>query len=638
MIVDEHEKIILSSFFDGLRPIKRITVSQWSNENRILSSVSSSEPGPYRYQRTPYLRKVMDYLSIISLIWEIIVMKGSQVGFTDAGNNWIGYTIDVDPGPMLLVMPTEGAIKKNSKTRITPMINSTPSLKAKIKTAGSKEAGNTVTEKEFPGGVLMMVAAHSPVGLSSTPVGKIFMDEVDRYPLSAGGEGSPIELARARARTFSNKKIFIISTPTNEEESTIAKEFKDGNCEYYFVPCLGCGELFIITWDCITWEEGKPETTRCACPACGFLHEERHKTAMFAEKDYSDNGRAEWIATKKSSNPKKVSMHLSGLYSPAGFYAWEDAVRDFLKAEGDENKMRTFINTVLGETYKITGESPEYEVLYNRRESYKRGVVPEGVYFLTMGVDVQRDRLECEIVGWCPGRESWSIDYKVLAGDTSKDEVWSELTTIVNSHLECADGSLMHIALTAVDSGDNTKKVYDYCSKFPKSKVIPIKGSSTAMDTMVRPPKTVNVTSGGKPIKTNRVWYLGTSLLKTELYGFLGLKASGEDDARVYPPGYCHFPEYGEEYFKMLTAEEQRTVVDKKGYAKYEWVKKRPRNEALDVRCYARAAAYILGIDRFKEAAWEKIKKQHSAVVAVNTTAEAATKKSPKKKSNYWDR
>lgn len=630
---DKHIEIISNAFIAGLRPIERLTVSQWSNKNRVLTSMSSSEPGPYRYERTPYLRKPMDCLGKTSDVQEVVCMKGAQVGWTDAGNNWVGYTIDIDPGPMLLVMPTEGAIKKNSRTRIKPMIESTPSLKGKIKTAGSKEAGNTVTEKEYPGGVLMMVAAHSPVGLSSTPVGKIFLDEVDRYPASAGSEGSPVELARARARTFSNKKIFIISTPTNEGESVIAKEFISGDCQYYNVPCIHCGDLFVITWDCITWEEGKPETARCACPNCGGLHEERHKTIMLPEKGFSPEGRAEWIATKKSSNPKKVSFHLSGLYSPAGFYSWEDAVRDFLKAENDENLMRTWINTVKGETVKIKSEAPDFENLYNRREDYELGIIPEGVYLLTMGVDIQKDRIELEVVGWGIGLESWSIDYKTLVGDTSKDEVWQELREVINSMYYFENGSAMSINMTCIDAGFNTKKVYDFTSTFSYNRVKPIMGRASVKDVMVSPPKLINISKTGKKITGAKVWNLGVSMLKSELYGFLKLQASEIDGEEMFPKGYCHFPQYDRNYFKMLTAEELQLGKNKKGYDVWEWVKIFERNEALDVRCYARAASYIVGVDRFKKEHWDKIKNQ---IQPPNKNEEVVTLKPKAKKSSFW--
>lgn len=631
-IIDEESNVVAMMFSEGLKPIPRMTVSQWADNFRMLSSASSSEHGKFRTVRVPYIREIADNLGKTSDVWKVVVMKGAQLGLTELGNNWIGYIMHLNPGPVIMVMPTETAVKKNSRTRIKPMIDSTPALKDKIKPAGSKEAGNTVSEKEFPGGVLIMIGANSPVGLSSTPAGNIFLDEVDRYPASAGEEGSPIDLAEARASTFSNKKIFVISTPTNEGESVIAAEFLEGDQRYYNVPCMHCKDLFVITFDCLTWEEDKPETTKCACPNCGGLHEERHKTFMLSE----ENG-AKWIPTAKPSDPLIRSYHLSGLYSPAGWLSWVQVVRKFLKIKGDTNKERTFINTILGETYKIKGEVLDSDNLYNRREEYPIGIVPAPVYFLTMGVDVQQDRLECEVVGWCKGRETYSIQYNVLTGDTSKDEVWTQLRDLINTQFVCEDGFLMPIKLTCVDSGYNTKKVYDFCSGMGYDRVIPIKGMEN-LDVMVSAPKTLNVAKSGKKIGSAKVWGLGVSLLKSELYGFLKLiplRVEGEPD--LFPPGYCHFPQYDINYFKMLTAEQLQMLKNKKtGKVTYQWVKKFERNEALDVRCYARAAAYIIGIDRFKDSKFELVKSQTVAVVNSNETT--AKKKPVKKQSDFWKR
>jgi phage terminase large subunit GpA-like protein len=631
--IDSEDYIILKPFADGLRPIPLMTVSEWANTYRFLTSASSSEPGRYRVDRMPYNRKIMDCLGKTSDIQEVIYVKASQVGGTELGNCWIGYVMHLNPGPFMLVMPTDDAIKKNSKTRINPMIASTPALRERIKLAGSKDAENTINNKSFPGGVLIMVGANSPTPLSSTPIGFLFMDEVDRYPRSAGDEGSPMELARARTRTFANRKILTVSTPTNEGDSVVWEEFEQTNKEYYHVPCNHCGELFILKFDLLTWEEGKPETVKLACPTCGGLHEEKDKTSMFEEKDYSENGKAEWIATAISDDPRKVGFHTSSLYSPCGFYSWEELIRDYLKVKGDTNKEKTFANTILGETFKIKGESPDFEILYNRREGYQVGVVPNQVYLLTMGVDIQKDRIELEVVGWGIGLESWSIDYQVLVGDTSKDDVWQELREVINNVYSREDGSLMSINMSCVDAGYNTKKVYDFTSTFGYSRVKPIMGRATVKDVMVSPPKAINVAKTGKKIKGTKVWYLGTSLLKSEVYGFLKLTAKEVEGVETFPSGYCHFPQYNREYFKMLTAEELRLSKNKAGYDTWDWVKKQDRNEALDVRCYARAAAYIVGIDRFKKENWENIKSQ---IRPPDKTESAPIEKPKAKKSSFW--
>lgn len=632
--MDEQELIIDTALKRGLRPIPNMTVSEWANKYRFLSSTSSAEAGRYSVSRTPYLREIMDHLGKTSDAQEIVFMKGSQIGATEAALCFVGYSIHLNPSIILLVMPTDEAIKKTSRTRIKPMLEATPVLRDKVKPAGGKDSENTINSKSFEGGVLMMIGANSPVGLASTPAAKLLLDEVDRFPLSSGDEGSPIQLARARSRTFSNRKLFLISTPTNEGTSVISAEFDKGDRRYYNVSCIHCEQYFVMTFDCLTWTEGSPETVRLACPNCGGLHEERHKTVLLAEEGYG--GKAKWIPTNEIKNKRKHSYHLSAIYSPAGFYSWSELIEDFENIKGDVNLEQTFINTVLGETYKIAGEVPDTENLYNRREQYAIGSVPAPVYFLTMGVDVQTDRLECEVVGWCIGRESYSIQYDVLIGDTSKDEVWQQLKDLINTHFVHADGSIMPIKMTCVDSGFNTKKVYDFCDSMGHSRVIPVKGMDT-LNVMVNAPKSLNVSKQGKKIGTAKVWGLGVSLLKSELYGFLKLgPRQDENGTDIYPAGYCHFPEYDREYFKMLTAEQLQMLKNKKtGKVTYQWVKKQPRNEALDVRVYARSAAYIVGIDRFKSETWQRIKEATKIIPEVSETERVIPPK-PKKKSSFW--
>jgi len=409
--------------------------------------------------------------------------------------------------------------------------------------------------------------------------------------------------------------------------------FLKGDQQYYNVPCQGCGDLFVLKFEYLTYDENDPSNTRMACPECGFLHEEKHKSAMLPEKGYG--GSAEWIATAKPSDPLIESYHVSGLYSPAGWLSWERIVRQFLDIK-DENDRIVFVNTILAQTYKIKGDAPDSENLYNRREEYPIGTIPKGVYFLTMGVDIQGDRIEGEVVGWGCGRETWSIEYFVFVGDTSKTEVWEMLSNQITKQYECGD-SMMSINLTCVDAGYKTSTVYDFVSKFSYSKVVPIMGRDSVKDVMVSPPRAYNVAKSGKKIEGRKIWYLGTSLLKSELYGFLKLKPKEVEGIEIYPEGYCHFPQYDRHYFKMLTAEQQEQVINKKGFAEYQWTKKSgARNEALDVRNYARAAAYIIGIDRFKEDTWDKIKAQSSVIVEKISEAKAPEKKEVKKRRDYW--
>lgn len=614
--MEPDELQLIKGFIDGLRPEPRLTVSEWADLYRFLASTSTAEPGPWRTARTPYLRAIMDDLSSNSPIQEVVFMKGAQVGATEMGFNWLGYIIDVAPGPMLLVQPTDAMTKRNSKMRFDPMIESTPRLRAKIKPNRSRDAGNTTYQKDFAGGVAVLTGANSAVGLRSMPVRYLFLDEVDAYPADLDGEGNPIDLARARTRTFSRKKIFICSTPTIEGASAIAQEFDETDQRFYFVPCPHCETMQRLKWECIKWEPGAWETAQYFCPECGAAIEERHKPYMLAA--------GEWRPTSPEKvNNQKTGYHLSSLYSPYGWYSWADAAHDWENSQGNAPKLKTFINTVLGETWKEKGEAPAWENLYNRRENYKLNKVPECVCILTAGVDIQRDRIEVEVVGWAENKISYSIDYRVLLGDTSALPVWDELAKIIGETWQRDDGITMPLRLMAVDTGYNTTEVYEFCRRFDYTKVIPVKGQDK-QGIIIAPPKAVDYNVKGKKIGKLKVWNVGVSLIKSELYGWLRQERDEQGNAQA---GYCHFPEYRQEYFRGLTAEQLEFKIEK-GYKKYMWVKKYERNEPLDCRVYARAAASVIGVDRWEPKHWENARNGYSR------KADGAPVK--RKRSSFW--
>lgn len=588
---------IIKGFIDGLRPEPRLSVSQWADRFRVLSTVSTAEPGIWRTTRTPYLKEIMDKLSVSDPVQEVIVMKGAQVGLTEAGNNWIGYTIDVSPCPFLAVQPTKDMAERNSKIRIQPMIEAAPTLTAKIKPARSRDSGNTILKKEFPGGILVMTGANSASGLRSMPARNVFLDEVDAYPLDLDGEGSPIDLAKARTRTFPKKKIFIISTPTVEGQSIIEAQFLETDQRYYFVPCPFCGGMQVLRFERLRYRPGKYDNVTYECEHCSGQIQERFKTKMLAA--------GQWIATApENANYYKVGYHISSMYSPYGWYSWANAVQDYEKCKTDIPKLKTFVNTVLGETWKEEGEAPGWEIVYNKREAYAPNTVHRDVAFLTAGVDVQKDRIELEIVGWAKGKQSYSIDYRVLLGSTSGENapVWQQLAEVLNETWEREDGAALGVRIMAVDSGYNTSEVYAFCRRYDPSRVVPTKGQET-QSIMVSTPRAVDISRRGKAINSIKVRHVGVSIIKSELYGWLRLQ---QNEDGTYPNGYCHFPQYDAHYFKGLTAEKLE-LKKVRGFDKYSWVKKYERNEPLDCRVYARAAAYMMGMDNWKEEQWKKM-------------------------------
>jgi phage terminase large subunit GpA-like protein len=360
---------LLRAWGRGLTPDPWLTVSEWSDTHRWLSSRASAEPGRYRTERTPYMRAIMDALSPGDPTQRVVFMKAAQVGATEAGNNWIGFVIHHAPGPMLAVQPTVELAKRNSRQRIDPLIEESPALKERVRPARARDSGNTQLSKDFPGGVLVMTGANSAVGLRSMPARYVFLDEVDAYPASADEEGDPVGLAEARSLTFAHRrKVFLVSTPTIRGVSRIEREYEASDQRRFFVPCPHCGAMQWLRFERLRWEKGKPETAAYHCDACDEPIEEHHKPAMLAA--------GEWRATAEARDARTVGFHLSALYSPPGWKSWADIARDKETAAGSDEAERVFRNTVLGETWIETGDAPDWQRIAERREDWPAGTVP----------------------------------------------------------------------------------------------------------------------------------------------------------------------------------------------------------------------------------------------------------------------
>jgi phage terminase large subunit GpA-like protein len=268
-----------------------------------------------------------------------------------------------------------------------------------------------------------------------------------------------------------------------------------------------------------------------------------------------------------------------------------------------------FVNTVLGETWALQGDAPEWQRLYERREDYRIGIVPAGGLFLTAGVDIQKDRIEVEVVAWGRGKESWSVDYQVLEGQTGEVPVWNKLTALMETHYQTESGATLVIVKVAIDSGYATPEVYDWTRQHGGDRVVVVKGDSRGASP-VSQPSPIEVGPHGQRIRRGiRLWPINGDMIKEELYRWLKLERPTEESGAPHPPGYCHFPKYGEEYFKQLTAEQLVARVVK-GYRRGEWQKTRDRNEALDCRVYARAAAAVYGMDRLNDTHWQTLEDQ----------------------------
>ena len=562
-----------------MRPPRMQSVSEWSDSNRVLVSESSSEPGRWRTDRAPYQREIMDAFTQPG-VWLIVIMASAQMGKTELELNMMGRAIDVDPGPMLFVQPTDGFAEDFSKRRVAPMIRACPVLQRKVYEAKSRDAGNTITMKTFPGGSVAFTGANSPTELAGRPVRYVFMDEIDRFPASAGTEGDPLELAERRTETFRhNRKVVKTSTPTVKGASKIEKAYFSGTQEEWHTECPKCKQFSFIKFDNIKFdkEEYKDEAgerkyhvrnVRWQCPYC--------KTEL---KEY-DTKRcpAKWVAGNPEALEAGVrSFRLNAFMSP--WSDWTEICRSFLKAHDDPELLKVFVNTILGESWETRDRSGAPEAMLERREIYN-AEVPTGVLVMTMGIDTQDNRLEYEVVGWGREEQSWGIVKGVIPGRADAPEVWAEIDDLLDREWTMANGMKMRILASFMDSGGHfTQEVYAECAKRQHKRLWAVKGEGGD-----KPYVRLMKRDNGRDKATRFI--IGVDSGKEAIMYATGVTEPG---AR-----YMHYPRdytcgYDIEYFRGLISEKM-VLHRRMGQTVVTWEKTYDRNEPLDCRNYARAA------------------------------------------------
>ncbi len=566
----------ISPVFEGaleaLLPDPDLTVSQWADEHRILPKKSSAEAGRWRTSRTPYLREIMDSLSPQSRVERVVFMKGAQIGGTECGLNWLGYIIHLCPGPVLMVQPTDKVAERVSKQKLGPTIDETPVLRERVARARSRDSGNTIDTKEFPGGLLALTGANSAVGLRALYIRYLFLDEVDAYPGDTDGEGDPVSLAEKRTATQPRRKIFMVSTPKIKGVSRIERAYLLTDQRRFFVSCPHCGNYDWIRWPNIKWDEGKPETASLLCEACGVLIEEHNKTLMLEK--------GQWRATAEGDG-RTAGFHLSSLYSPIGWRSWADIAREFLASKDDPSMLKTWVNTVLGETWQERGDVPEWQRVVDLKAPYRSGEIPDGVIILTAGVDVQKNRVYYAVRGWGAASESWLIEHGELYGDTDQPDVWNQLSLIL-------EGGFGDFSITKmlIDTGYRADAVYEFCRRHP-GRAIPVKGH----DRQEKPLKsaTIDITVRGKTIKNGlQLWHVDTDYFKSWVHGRLNWDTT--------QPGAWHLPEDAtDDYCRQLVNES--VIVSPNG--KRTW-KEHGANHYLDCEMLNAGAAYMLQVHRLR--------------------------------------
>ena len=589
--------IYRQAFAEGLRPPAAMTVSEWADEHRILSGKGSAEKGPWRTDRTPYLREPMDCLSPGSPWRRVVLMFGSQMGKTEVVLNWLGAIIHLWPAPSLLVQPTIDMAKRLNRQRLDPLLSETPVLRELVAPARSRDSGNTMFSKEFRGGLFVLTGANSGSALQSMPAANLAADEVSSYPMEADDKGDPLENAEARTTTFPMGRVLITSTPGTRGACRVTKEFEERSDRRQYavlMPC--CGSLEVLRWrEHMQWDRPDGEVW-CRCPGCGERVAQHHKTSMLLG--------GQWRASAKGDG-QTAGFHLPGWYAPAGWTSWELIRDEFLRAKEDPLLLKGWVNKRAAEAWEDEAVARvNAEGLLGRvaTDGHEGGKVPEGVLLLLMAVDVQDTWLETTVWGVGRGEELWRIWHGKVEGDPAQDAVWNQIETIRVTEWPRAGGGVMKVRHCGVDTGGHfTQEAYEYCRRHARDGAVALKGSSTRAAPVLSKGKKVDVNWRGKVLKGGVVLYLvGTDTLKRTIYARLAKDGRG--------PGTVHFDDATDEaYLQGLTCERlvPRYV---KGFQVLEWQKPSgARNEPLDLLVYCLALLELVKRRYNRATMWDQL-------------------------------
>lgn len=569
---------LFSRLAGQIAPPPKLTISEWADSSRWLGNDVSSVPGPWRTDFTPYLRGIQDAISDPETE-RVVIMSAARAGKTSAILNTLGYYIDHEPCPIMVVIPTIETGESFSKEQLAPLIRDTKCLREKVHDVRARDGSNTIKQKMFPGGYIVIAGANSPSSLSMRTIKVLAFDEVDRAPESAGTEGDPVRLAERRTMTYEGRgrKIILTSTPTVKHASRIEQAYSQSTMEQWCLPCPSCGEYQPLEWPRIDFE-----SLGHACRECGVVHSRAEWLG----------GEGRWIARNQDSLVR--GFHMNALVSP--FVRWETLVDEWREAiqlsrYGNHEQLKVFVNTALGETWENRGEQVNETGLMARREEYHANV-PDGVCVITAGVDTQDNRLCYEIVGWGFGKESWALEYGELWGDprVPSSPVWGLLDEVIKRRWLYGNGRPIPVSCTAIDMGGHaTDQVCAYTATRKRLNVWAVRGIGGQGKNFIQSWRTHK--------KTRATYFnLGVDTGKDEMMARLRVSEPG--------PGYCHFPKeaggdtvrgFDERYFQGLTAERKISVPVRGNFHKFIWEKLPGRqNEPFDIFNYANAALEIL--------------------------------------------
>ncbi|MCR0981801.1 phage terminase large subunit family protein [Roseomonas populi] len=583
----------VARWFETWKPRKRLSLSEWSAQHARLESGK-------RYRAFPFQNGIADAFTDPA-VRQITVMKSSRIGYSQIVQNYVAYCIHQAPTRLLIYQPTIDDAETYSKDDLEPVLQ-WPAVRERV-VFKPRHPDNKLRAKRFPGGWVQIKGANSPKEFRRVTADKVLLEEPDGYPPTAGREGDQAALAFKRCLTSDDPLKAAGSTPTVAGASRVEKLFQEGTQEHRYVPCPHCGHMQVLvfgdgTGPGIRWEPRENPTRayyRCAGEAACEIEEDW--------KAWMDE-RGEWRAHAPQNGPRHRSFHIWSGYSQFEGAAWLELAREFLAARKDPLLLMPFVNQVLGETWKVKGDAPQWRRLYDRRSQRQPGLVPRDALLLTGGIDVQGNRIEVFIWGWAPDKRSFLVDHRVVPGNPFLPATWEDVSKIITGAWRRAGGAEMRLSRVGADIGFATTHVLAWARKHP-GLVIPVKGASNHhapvfawSDSRDPGPR------GGKRKRGQRIGMVGGTILTQELYGLLNLDAPTEEDAEqgvVPPPGYVDLNGLAtEEFCKQLVGLEW---LEKSG----EWKKVHP-DEALDGWKYARAMMTAIGADRWTDSKWRELR------------------------------
>lgn len=605
---------------------RELLPSEWSERKRYLPASSTSIPGYYRFDVSPYWREIIDCMSPESSVRHVTIQKGVQVGATTILENTIGYYIDqVKTAPMMLVTADAELAKLRIESFIVPMLKHSglDHLIKSLDEQNPRKTGRTDKKYEWEGGgFLVPLGAVNANKLRSLPIQVLLRDEIDGWADNVGRDGDPVKLSADRTASYeATRKIFDCSTPLIKGSSKISRLFDAGDQRRYFVRCLSCGHPQALRWSRtdretgvitgITWEtEGGrlvEGSTRYLCEQCGHAHHNNDKTRLFAD------GNAEWRPTAVPDTPHHRSYHLSALYSPVGMQTWDASVAKWLEAWDVENSrardnlaLQVFYNNVLGEPFEARGVKLRFEIVSaHRRHSYHYGEVPNRwlleacgspLLIATLAVDVHIDNLAVAVVGWCRGRRAVLLNYWRFYGDTEQLDnpaTWGRLREVIEAQeYRADDGKAYRVQLSLIDCGYLTDTVYRFCERY-EAGVYPVRGRES-------PPRNAPMKEFWKYTTEagQLAWAASVDMYKDRWSSAL---RRSWDGLGMQPEGYFNAPiDATDEQLKELTVETRREKIDKLTNRRlgFEW--HRPsgaNNELWDLLIYNNVALDVIAYD-----------------------------------------